>query len=91
ALDYAVKMRRFAQQDQLDRVLAAGLLGARQLDRFAILIAKVHQAADVAEPEQPYGSPQAVIDPVLENFTQFISLLSAKDYRKDSQVLRRSA
>ncbi len=82
ALDYAVKMRRFAQQDQLDRVLAAGLMGARQLDRFAIMIAKVHQAADVAGPEQPYGTPQAVIDPVLENFTQIKALLSVKEYRK---------
>ena len=82
ALDYAVKMRRFAQQDQLDRVLAAGLLGARQLDRFAIMIAKIHQVADVAGPEQPYGTPQAVIDPVLENFSQIKALLSVKEYRK---------
>ncbi len=82
ALDYAVKMRRFAQQDQLDRVLVAGLLSARQLDRFAIMIVNVHQAADVAGPEQPYGTPQAVIGPVLENFTQIKALLSVKEYRK---------
>ena len=76
ALDYALKMRRFAQQDQLDRVLSAGRLGTRQLDRFAILIAGIHQAVAVAGPEQPYGNPQAVIDPVLENFTQISTLSS---------------
>ncbi len=86
ALDYAVKMKRFAQQDQLDRVLAAGRLGPRQLDRFAIMIAGIHQTASVAGPEQPYGSPQAVIDPVLENFTQISSRTSLTERHQLSEL-----
>lgn len=86
ALDYAVKMKRFAQQDQLDRVLAAGRLGPRHLDRFANMIAGIHQTAAVAGPEQPYGRPQAVIDPVLENFTQISSLSSVSERRQLTEL-----
>ena len=75
-LDYAVKMRRFEQKDQLDRILAAGSLSTQQLDLFATMISGFHQAAQVAEAEQPYGTPPSVIGPVLENFSQIRSLLS---------------
>ena len=76
-LDYAVKMRRFAQQDQLDRVLARGCLDSQQLASFASMIARVHQAAAVSDVGQPYGTPQSIIEPVIENFSQIRSLLSA--------------
>ena len=78
-LDYAVQMRRFEQQDQLDRVLARGCLDCQQLACFATMIARVHQTATVSDAGQPYGTPQSIIEPVMENFNQIRSLLSATE------------
>jgi len=70
ALEYAVKMRRFPQDCQLDRMLAAGQLHSRQLIAFAKKIASLHRQAASAGAGTAYGGSNAVIDPVLENFTQ---------------------
>lgn len=79
ALEYAVKMRRFEQKDQLDRVLADNRLNSDQVACFATLIARVHQGAAVAGAEQFFGTPESVIEPVLENFRQIHSLLPAAE------------
>jgi len=63
-------MRRFAQDCQLDRMLAAGILHARHLLAFAETIASLHRQAAAAGAGTPYGCADAVIDPALENFTQ---------------------
>lgn len=86
ALEYAVKMRRFEQDNQLDRMLAAGRLNAGTLTRFATMIANAHQAAAVANTGQAYGEPQSIIEPVLENFGQIRSLLAAEEHRQLSEV-----
>ena len=85
-LDYAVQMKRFEQQDQLDRALERGGLNSHQLNSFAIMIAKVHQTASVADAEQSYGTPRSIIEPILENFTQIGSLLSAAECRQLSDL-----
>ncbi len=70
ALEYAVKMRRFPQNCQLDRMLAAKQLHARHITEFATKIAELHQLASSAEAEEVYGTPSSVIVPLLENFKQ---------------------
>lgn len=74
-LEYAVKMRRFPQDCQLDRMLAAEQLQARHLLAFASQIATLHQNASTAEADSPYGTPAAVVAPVLENFQQIRPLM----------------
>jgi aminoglycoside phosphotransferase family enzyme/predicted kinase len=69
-IEYAVKMAQFPQQAQLDRMLAAGQLGAEQMQAFARMAAEFHAQAAVAGRESPYGEPEAVWQPVAENFTQ---------------------
>ncbi|MEN8688452.1 MAG: AAA family ATPase [Desulfuromonadales bacterium] len=80
ALEYAVKMRRFPQDCQLDRMLAAGQLQTRHLVVFADMIAAQHQRAATAEADSPYGRPAAVIDPALENFPQLSVLVKGTDH-----------
>ncbi len=70
ALEYAVKMRRFPQNCQLDRMLAAHELYDRHIITFATRIAELHQLAPPAEAGTSYGSPDAVLAPALENFKQ---------------------
>ncbi|MDX2493341.1 MAG: AAA family ATPase [Desulfuromusa sp.] len=70
ALDYVVKMKRFPQQKQLDRMLAAGQLTNNHIEKFAEKIAQIHKHAPVAKTNRKFGSPQAIIDPILQNFIQ---------------------
>lgn len=70
ALDYVVKMKRFPQQKQLDRMLAAGQLTNNHIEKFAEKIARIHRDAPIAKTNSKFGSPQAIIDPILQNFIQ---------------------
>ena len=69
-LEYAVKMRRFPQRQQLDRMLAAGKLAGTHLDEFAAALAGIHARAPVAQQSDDFGTPEAVLDPILQNFRQ---------------------
>jgi uncharacterized protein len=69
-IEYAVKMRRFAQEDILDALLARQCLTGAQIDRLAEKIATFHAAAEIASAEDSYGSPDAISQPALENFAQ---------------------
>lgn len=70
AIEYAVKMRAFPQEAQLDRVLALGALKAGQMDILAKHIANFHNQIEIADMETWYGNPESVLKPVEENFKQ---------------------
>jgi hypothetical protein len=69
-IEFAVKMRRFSQDDLLDARLARDQLTPSHIDRLAEKIAAFHGSATVAASEDPHGSSGAVRTPVLENFLQ---------------------
>ncbi|MCD6580553.1 MAG: AAA family ATPase [Desulfuromusa sp.] len=69
-IDYLVKMRRFPQQKQLDRMLADGELSVEHIERFAKKIAQIHTQAPIAETKSEFGSPRSIIEPILQNFAQ---------------------
>ena len=79
AIEYAVKMVQFPQEAQLDRIIARNALKARHIDWLAQRLAEIHAAAAVCAPDRPYGTPQAVFQPVDENFRQIGALLMMKD------------
>lgn len=88
ALEYAVKMRRFPQEQQLDRMLAAHRLQVRHIVAFAKRIAALHQIAAPAEAETPYGRPESVIAPMLENFRQIAPFASESDETEQLSSLK---
>ncbi|MCW8827895.1 MAG: AAA family ATPase [Gammaproteobacteria bacterium] len=69
-IEYAVKMRRFPQQAQLDRMLARGQLEKRHIDAFARMAAAFHQRVAMADAQSEFGTPAQVWQPVAENFSQ---------------------
>ena len=75
AIDYAVKMRQFPQEAQLDRLVEAGLLDAARLDELATGLAGFHQRAAQAPPDSPFGTPERIAKPMRENFDQIRSSL----------------
>lgn len=76
AIEYAVRMRRFDQEALLDRLLAAARLEPRHLDALARRLAEFHRAVARADPAAPFGAPERVQQPMLDNFTQTRPLLT---------------
>lgn len=69
-VEYAVRMRRFPQQAQLDRQLDQGDLDEDDMDPIADLIGEFHLGALVAPAAARWGTPEAVAAPARENFAQ---------------------
>lgn len=59
-LDYAVRMRQFAQEDMLDQRLARGELSEDVIDTLAHEVAELHLQAAVASMDSPFGTPGAI-------------------------------
>ncbi len=70
AIEYAVKMRQFDQSAQLDRLLAHGELRPHHIDALAQTVSEFHQRIPRAGADSPFGSAEAVQQPVTENFAQ---------------------
>ena len=74
-IDYAVKMRRFEERDQLDHVVDAGRMGIEAMDDLAAMIAAFHQNAAPVASETEFGEPEVLLHPMIENFDYFDLLL----------------
>ena len=74
-IDYAVKMRRFDERDQLDHVVDDNRMPIEATEKIAALIAAFHQAAEVVDAEARFGEPEVLLHPMLENFDYFDLLL----------------
>jgi aminoglycoside phosphotransferase family enzyme/predicted kinase len=73
--EYAVKMRQFDPEQQLDKLLQRNELTSAHIDQLADTIAGFHDTIECAEENNPYGSPTAVWQPMQENFDQIRSRL----------------
>lgn len=71
-LEYAVRMAEFPQDALLPAALARGAVGPEQIDALAERLARFHAEAAQAEPEGPYGTPEAVLEPVQANITSLL-------------------
>ena len=58
AIEYAVRMRRFAAGALFSEQLAAGALAREQVDLLAALLGDFHGQAPAAAPDSGYGSPE---------------------------------
>lgn len=75
-LDYAVKMRRFAQSDQLDNIVDQEGLEIESIDKIAKVIARFHEESVPVDAASDYGEPQRVLAPMLENFDLLHSIVA---------------
>lgn len=74
-IEYAVKMRRFAQDALLDRQAQSGRLQGAQIEALARTLAAFHARLAPADAEQAYGHAAQIEAPMRENFTQIRALL----------------
>jgi len=75
AIEYAVKMRRFAQDALLDHVAKRGDLSGDLIDAIARKIAAFHATVAIAGPNMPFGTPDRVMAPPRENFDHIRDLV----------------
>ena len=71
-IEYAVKMREFPQNAQLDRALSAGEVHEEHIAQLAQSVAQFHNNAAVAGNDSSFGDIEAVWQPVSQNFEQIL-------------------
>ena len=77
-IEYALKMRQFPQSQLLSTLQANGELNAAQIDEMAQQIADFHTRAPLVAREHYQGTPEAVMEPVRQNFEQIRPFLTDK-------------
>ena len=73
-LEYAVKMRRFRREDELDYLAEHAGLREAHVDALALTIARFHAQSEPAAADTGYGTPQAALAPCIANFDQLAKL-----------------
>lgn len=67
-VEYAVAMRRFHDEERLDRAIEAGRVGAADFERLGSDLADWHAAAEPAAGDSPYGTWDTVREQVARSF-----------------------
>lgn len=82
-VEYAVKMRQFDPQQQLDLLLAAGSLPVDDMDVLARNITRFHQNIEIAAENSRFGLPAKVLEPMQQNFVLL------RTHLRDPAILKR--
>jgi aminoglycoside phosphotransferase family enzyme/predicted kinase len=85
-LDYAVKMIQFPDDAVLDEQLESGRLTISDMEQLAETLADFHQKLEPADPLAEFGTPEAIWQPVAENFRHLDELRCDADM--DTQLSR---
>jgi aminoglycoside phosphotransferase family enzyme/predicted kinase len=70
--EYAVRMREFPQETLLPNVLEREELTPAHITELARAVAAFHQSASAVDPQEPWGTPEALMKPVRDNFGQLL-------------------
>jgi aminoglycoside phosphotransferase family enzyme/predicted kinase len=88
--EYAVKMRQFPPGATLDRLDAEGGMTAQHVEAIATTLARFHREGCArAAADSPWGSPEKVWQPVVQNFLQIAPRLDDPTDRQDLDTLQR--
>ena len=66
-IEHAVRMRQFAREDELDRLLAAGRVAPAELAAFGGELARTHAQLPRPQPDQQWGRPEQLRRVVRDN------------------------
>jgi aminoglycoside phosphotransferase family enzyme/predicted kinase len=87
--EYAVRMRRFDPAQGFDQLLARGDLLDDHIEALGEALAELHDVAEVAPADAKWGSPDEVIAPMRDNFTDLKRLLAGGDWQARLDALAR--
>jgi len=88
AIEYAVKMRRFASHTLMDRMLKQGLVTPQHMDSLAIMIARSHGGLPPAVSDSSHGTAASIRAAAMQNFEQLQPLLEDEEDRKKLATIR---
>jgi uncharacterized protein len=88
-IDYAVRMRAFDPEQQLDRLASRGELEARHVEEAARLVAGLQAQAPVAPSAGAFGSSEQLHRETMENFDALDALPAARPHLEALGALRR--
>ena len=89
AIEYAVRMRAFAQEDLASRLLQRGALSPQHIDALAARVAAFHESIARAGAESPFGSPAVIRQDALDNIDEIGRLPGAAGATGGLDPLRR--
>lgn len=78
AIEYAVRMRRFAISKQLDYLLDRGKVTPAHMDQLAATLATFHGGLPGAEIDSAFGTAETIRAAAMQNFEQLSALLTAQ-------------
>ncbi len=90
-IEYAVRMRRFASGNLMDRLLLHGKLTAQHIDRLAATIARFHAGLPAADVAAPFGTAAFIHAAAQQNIEQLNLLLTDEADRKSIATLMRAS
>ncbi len=91
AIEYAVRMRRFAVSKQLDRLVANNKILPQHIDSLAATIANFHRNLPAAKANSSFGTADTVLLAAQQNFEQLQTLLTeGADLEKLAAIRRAS-
>jgi aminoglycoside phosphotransferase family enzyme/predicted kinase len=79
AVEYAVRMRQFDQDQLLSRLIQHDRVTPDQIDQLANTVATFHDQVAVAEVASTFGSPNELFDPVEANFDAILPVLDGAE------------
>nr|WP_274522548.1 bifunctional aminoglycoside phosphotransferase/ATP-binding protein [Halorhodospira halochloris] len=88
-LEYAVLMRRFPENELMNRLLREGRLPDNAIIDLAETVAQFHRSIPQVETDSDYGQPERVAEPVMQNFQQLSGQSAAESVRAELHALRR--
>ncbi len=86
-IEYAVKMRQFPQQDLLINRARKKKLSHAHMDQLAMCIASFHAGITKAAKDTDFGTADAVLLPMIENFKQ-IYQITGNEYKQELDQLK---
>lgn len=87
-IEYAVKMHQFPQQNLLINLLKEGKVTPDHIDQLAAVISQFHDIVQISEIDTPFGTVEAVLAPVKENFRQ-IRQFTGSDFNQQLELLEK--
>ena len=75
-IEYAVKMAQFDRSLELDKLIAQDRVTPTMIDRLAVDIAVFHGQIRTAPHDSRFGTPEHILQPVIDNLAQIKSMLA---------------
>lgn len=89
AIEYAVRMRRFASGKLMDSQAAQGLATPQQMDSLAFALVRFHDGLPSAAPGSNYGTAANIRAAAMQNFEQLQPLLPDANDQANLSAIKR--